>query len=53
MYFLSLDFGTSALKLAVVSENLEIVQTASAAYPYILLPGEKVEIDPIASGRLL
>ena len=46
MYFLSLDFGTSALKLAVVSENLEIVQTASAAYPYILLPGEKVEIDP-------
>ncbi len=46
MYFLSLDFGTSALKLAVVSENLEIAQTASAAYPYILLPGEKVEIDP-------
>lgn len=46
MLALSIDFGTSSVKVAIVDEGLEIIATASAAYPTILLPGEKNEIDP-------
>lgn len=46
MHFLSIDFGTSAVKMAVLDEHLAVRQTATAPYPYILLPGEKVELDP-------
>jgi sugar (pentulose or hexulose) kinase len=46
MLFLSVDFGTSSIKVALVDDELDIKQTATAPYPYILLPGEKSEIDP-------
>jgi sugar (pentulose or hexulose) kinase len=46
MHFLSIDFGTSAVKMAILDEYLDVKQTATAPYPYLLLPGEKVEIDP-------
>ena len=46
MLFLSVDFGTSSIKISIVDENLTQLQTAKEDYPYILLPGEKVEIDP-------
>jgi xylulokinase len=44
--FLSVDFGTSSIKVAVVADDLAIQQTATAPYPHILLPGDKNEIDP-------
>ncbi|SDU93863.1 xylulokinase [Microlunatus sagamiharensis] len=50
MHALSIDFGTSSVKVAVVQAaddgGLQIVETATAPYPNILLPGEKNEIDP-------
>jgi len=45
MYYLSVDFGTSAVKVALVDEAGSIVSWAKEAYPYILLPGEKVEME--------
>lgn len=48
MLFLSIDFGTSSVKLSIVDEHLDQLATAKEEYPYILLPGEKVEIDPEA-----
>lgn len=48
MFFLSVDFGTSSVKLSVVDESRNLLQTAKADYSYILLPGEKVEIAPDA-----
>lgn len=46
MIFLSVDFGTSAVKLSVVDHNGRVLDWAKHEYPYILLPGEKSEIDP-------
>jgi sugar (pentulose or hexulose) kinase len=46
MLFLSVDFGTSSLKASLVDEKLNELGTAKAEYPYILLPGSKVEMDP-------
>ena len=46
MLFLSIDVGTSAVKLCVVDHDRRVLAAGTAAYPYILLPGEKVEIDP-------
>lgn len=45
MLFLSIDFGTSAVKLSIVDENLKTYCWAKENYPYILLPGEKVEMS--------
>lgn len=45
MLFLSIDFGTSAVKLSIVNENLNALSHAKESYPYILLPGEKVEMS--------
>lgn len=45
MLFLSIDFGTSAVKLSIVDENGETRCWAKENYPYILLPGEKVEMS--------
>lgn len=44
MLFLSIDFGTSAVKLSIVDDQLKILNWAKCDYPYILLPGEKVEL---------
>lgn len=46
MYFLSIDFGTSAVKMSIVGEDGVTRCWAKENYPYILLPGEKVEMDP-------
>lgn len=46
MFFLSIDFGTSSVKISILDEARNLLQTAKEDYPYILLPGEKVEIDP-------
>jgi sugar (pentulose or hexulose) kinase len=46
MLFLSIDFGTSSVKISIVDDRLRELETAKADYPYILLPSSKVEIDP-------
>lgn len=46
MLFLSIDFGTSAVKLSIVDDQLKVKNWAKCDYPYILLPGEKVELAP-------
>lgn len=46
MLFLSMDFGTSALKLSIVDENGVVHDWSKQDYPYLLLPGEMVELDP-------
>jgi len=44
MRFLSIDFGTSAVKVSILDENLNSIAWAKGNYHYILLPGEKVEL---------
>lgn len=44
MLFLSIDFGTSAVKMSIVDENLKTLCRAKEGYRYVLLPGEKVEL---------
>lgn len=46
MLYLSVDFGTSAVKLSLVDENGTTLNWQKENYPYILLPGEKVEMAP-------
>lgn len=46
MYYLSIDFGTSTVKMEVLDDNLTVLASQKQEYPYMLLPGEKVEIDP-------
>lgn len=46
MHYLSIDFGTSAVKLEILNADLQVLASEKQEYPYILLPGEKVEIDP-------
>lgn len=43
---LSFDLGTSAVKISVLDRSLTVLDSAKEEYPYILLPGEKVEEDP-------
>lgn len=45
-YILSLDFGTSALKASILDTDLKTLQSEKEEYPYVLLPGEKVEMEP-------
>ena len=44
MYYLSIDFGTSAVKLSIVDDNLQVKCWNKAEYRYLLLPGEKNEL---------
>lgn len=48
MYYLSIDFGTSSVKLEVLDDAWNVHSSQTEEYPYLLLPGEKVEIDPEA-----
>ena len=50
MIFLSVDVGTSSVKMSILDERLRELDTAKASYPYVLLPGSKVEIEP---GKLM
>ncbi|MFT3983629.1 MAG: FGGY family carbohydrate kinase [Lachnospiraceae bacterium] len=45
MLYLSIDFGTSAVKLSIVDRNGDVKGWAKHDYSYIILPGEKSEID--------
>lgn len=44
MIFLSVDFGTSAVKISLINEKQETLCRSKKEYQYILLPGEKVEL---------
>ena len=46
MKILSLDFGTSSLKLAVLDEQMQVLATASQPYQYRVYDVDKVEMDP-------
>ena len=46
MIFLSVDFGTSAVKMSVLDENLDIKCWSKGEYRYMILPGEKNELSP-------
>jgi xylulokinase len=46
MLFLSVDFGTSAIKASIVDESGKLLDWAVEEYAYILLPGEKAELSP-------
>ncbi len=46
MKILSLDFGTSSLKLAVVDDRLNILRSTSHAYDYHVYDADKVEMEP-------
>ncbi|MGB3953824.1 MAG: FGGY family carbohydrate kinase [Brooklawnia sp.] len=46
MHYLSIDFGTSTVKMEILDDALQVLASEKQEYPYILLPGEKVEIDP-------
>ncbi|MGI6160906.1 MAG: FGGY-family carbohydrate kinase [Christensenellales bacterium] len=48
MLYLSVDFGTSSVKISVADDNCVTLQSAKREYPYIMLPGEKAELDPKA-----
>ena len=44
MYYLSVDFGTSAVKMSVLDEELRVKCWNKAEYQYLILPGEKNEL---------
>lgn len=46
MLFLSIDFGTSAVKLSIIDDSGFIKCCSKRDYPYLLLPGEKAELSP-------
>ena len=46
MLFLSIDFGTSAVKISIVDDEGGILCSAKEDYHYIILPGEKSELAP-------
>ncbi|MDR2896049.1 MAG: hypothetical protein LBV30_05305 [Propionibacteriaceae bacterium] len=48
MTYLSIDLGTSSVKLEILTDDLTVLATGRAEYPLIHLPGEKTEIDPEA-----
>lgn len=46
MRFLAIDVGTSSVKLEVLDEDRRVLASAQEPYPYVLGPGETVEIEP-------
>ena len=45
MLYLSIDFGTSAVKMSIVDENLQTLSSSKGMYHYLILPGEKNELQ--------
>ena len=43
---LSIDFGTSSLKLALFDQDIKLCFSTKETYSYHILPGERIEIDP-------
>lgn len=48
MSYLSIDFGTSTVKIEILDDDLQVLASEKQEYPHLLLPGEKVEIEPEA-----
>lgn len=46
MLFLSIDFGTSAVKVSIVGMDGNVLCWSKSDYHYIILPGEKSELSP-------
>lgn len=46
MHYLSIDFGTSTVKVEVLDSDARALASASHTYPLIRRPGQKVEVDP-------
>jgi len=46
MYYLSIDMGTSAVKIEVLDDRCGVLASQTEPYPFMALPGEKYEIDP-------
>lgn len=44
MLFLSVDFGTSAVKMSLIDENLHTKCWSKGEYHYVIMPGEKNEL---------
>ena len=44
MIFLAIDFGTSAVKMSLIDENLEVKSVSTGRYHYVTFPGEKNEL---------
>ncbi|MBQ6386695.1 MAG: hypothetical protein IJJ38_11085 [Lachnospiraceae bacterium] len=44
MLFLSIDFGTSAVKMSIIDDQLDTKCWAKGEYHYVILPGEKNEL---------
>lgn len=44
MLFLSVDFGTSAVKMSLIDEKLQTKCWSKCEYHYVILPGEKNEL---------
>lgn len=44
MIFLAIDFGTSAVKMSLIDENLQVKSVSSDKYNYVTFPGEKNEL---------
>jgi sugar (pentulose or hexulose) kinase len=44
MYYLSIDFGTSAVKMSIVDDSLQVKSWNKVEYRYLILPGEKNEL---------
>lgn len=46
MYILSIDFGTSSMKMAILDENVNIVETTTVEYQFKVSNQNWVELDP-------
>lgn len=46
LYILSVDFGTSSLKAAIVNDDLDIVASTKIEYELKILPNDKIELNP-------
>lgn len=46
MYILSVDFGTSSVKIAILDYNCNVVEMVSIDYKYRILNEDWVELDP-------
>ena len=44
MLFLSVDFGTSAVKMSILDEEGHVLDSGRGEYRYVILPGEKNEL---------
>lgn len=45
MYILSVDFGTSSIKMAVMNDQLAILQETKVEYEYEVIDGNKYQLD--------